>query len=93
LLLKDIQCQVVLNPIYAESYNNRGLSYLYICQDDRAPEDFNKAIKLDQNIAITYHNRGTLYTRTGYKRLAILDFQRACDLGNKKAYDALKAIQ
>jgi len=79
--------------MYAESYNNRGLSYLYLGQDDRALEDFNKAIELDQTVAIMYHNRGTLYLRTGNKRLAIADFQRACDLGNGNACAVLKAIQ
>jgi tetratricopeptide (TPR) repeat protein len=65
--------------MHAESDNNNGLFYIYICQDDQTPEDFNKEIELDQNIAITYHNRGNLYLKTGYKRLAILYFQRASD--------------
>jgi tetratricopeptide (TPR) repeat protein len=45
------------------------LSYVYYGQDDRALEDFNKAIALDQNIAVTYRNRGNLYLRMGNKEL------------------------
>jgi hypothetical protein len=56
-------------------------------------EDFDKAIALDQTIAVTYRNRGNLYLRTGKKGLAFPDFQKACDLGDEKACNALKAIQ
>jgi tetratricopeptide (TPR) repeat protein len=55
-------------------------------------EDFNKAVALDQNIAVTYRNRGNLYLRMGNKEFALSDFQKACDLGDEKGCNALKAV-
>jgi tetratricopeptide (TPR) repeat protein len=82
---------IVMNPNHADLYNNRGLSFLFIGQDNRALEDFNRAITLDHTLAIAYRNRGTLYLRQGDKMSAISDFQKACDFGDEKACNALRA--
>ncbi|HTP03936.1 MAG TPA: tetratricopeptide repeat protein [Nitrospirota bacterium] len=83
---------IAINPKHAESYNNRGLAYVYLGQNDRALEDFNTAIALDQNIAVAYRNRGDLYLRMGNREFALTDFQKACDLGDEKGCNALKAV-
>ena len=47
-----------LAPDDATAYRNRGLSYSDLGQNERAIEDYDKAMKLDPNSAGAYNNRG-----------------------------------
>ena len=49
----------------------------------RAIENFTKTILRNQNHGSFIVNQGVFYARTGKKELAVSDFQRACDLGNR----------
>src|SRR3972149_1272449 len=71
---------IVLNPNYADAYNNRGLEYDNKGQYDRAIEDFNKAIAINPNDAKTYYNRGLAYDNKGQYDRAIEDFNKAITL-------------
>ncbi|MBI5874322.1 MAG: GIY-YIG nuclease family protein [Deltaproteobacteria bacterium] len=72
------------------AYNNRGVEFHNNGLHDRAIEDYNKAIELDQNGAQIYNSRGLAYYNKGNMDKAISDFQKACDMGNK---DGCKNVQ
>ena len=70
-----------------------------ILQYDRAIEDYNKAIALDQNRAMAYNNRGRVYYYKGQYERAIEDYNKAivldpnyADAYNKRglAYEKLE---
>ncbi|HXY62464.1 MAG TPA: tetratricopeptide repeat protein, partial [Nitrospirota bacterium] len=70
----------------------RGFAYAIIGQYDKSLEDLNKAIELDQHFANAFFSRGNLYLKTGSTQLAVLDFQKACDLGNDNGCQAVHRI-
>jgi len=72
-----------MEPENDESYNNRGLAYLLMGRYDRALQDFNRAILLNENNAAIYVNRGKLHLRTGDQVRAAADFRKACELGDE----------
>ncbi len=72
-----------------EKYNNQGLKEYQKGNYDLAIKNFNKAIELNPNNAISYHNRGLAYFKTGSKYTpegraslenAISDLGRAIEL-------------
>jgi len=81
------------NPRHVDAHSNRGVAYTLIGRYDRALEDFNRSILLGPEDPMTYFNRGAFYRRTGKNELAMEDFRKACDLGNKKACDALVQLK
>lgn len=82
---------IEINPDAEIAYGNRGLAYALIGQSDRALEDLNKAIQLDPDYEEAYFNRGNLYVKFGNRELAISDFRQACDFGDERGCDVLKA--
>jgi Tfp pilus assembly protein PilF len=52
-------------------------------QNDKALEDFNKAIDINPNYQRAYDNRGYLYLDLGEYESAINDFQKAIQLDEK----------
>lgn len=65
---------------YPLAYYNRGVAYYNKRQDDKAVEDYNKAIELDPNYANAYNNRGLIYYNKGEYDMAIEDFNKAIKL-------------
>ena len=69
-----------------EKYNNLGVKEYQKGNYDKAISYFNKAIELDPNNAVVYHNRGLVYFKTGsyYNtepfHKAISDFSKAIEL-------------
>ena len=59
-------------------------------QNDRAIEDYSKAIAIDPNYALAYSSRGLIYAILGNMGRAISDFQKACDLGLELGCKALE---
>ena len=71
-LLKALRAQVY--PEYARDYNNRGIAYRFLGQDERAiedynEEDYNEAIRLNPQNPLPYTNRGVAYGRLGTVKL------------------------
>ena len=66
-LLKALRAQVY--PEYARDYNNRGIAYRPLGQDERAIEDYNEAIRLNPQNPLPYTNRGVAYGRLGTVKL------------------------
>ncbi|MBN2006970.1 MAG: tetratricopeptide repeat protein [Anaerolineae bacterium] len=61
-------------------YTNRGLLYLNNQDNDRAIEDFNKALELNSESAFTYVNRALAYKNLGRTEDAIADLETALAL-------------
>jgi len=67
-------------PGMSEAYNDRGLAYSAIEENDKALADFNKAIELDPSSASVYSNRGALYCSQGDYEQALTDLNKAIEL-------------
>jgi tetratricopeptide (TPR) repeat protein len=79
-----------LNPMFAETYYNRGLTYrkLPLYDNDKALDDYSKAIDLNPMFAEAYYNRGVIYNElTNYDK-ALDDYSKAIGLNpmDAKAY-------
>jgi tetratricopeptide (TPR) repeat protein len=61
-------------------------------QYDRALENYNKAIELKQDFDMAYLNRGNVFIISGNKELALKDYWKACNLGNRNACDAFRRL-
>jgi tetratricopeptide (TPR) repeat protein len=57
-------------------------------QYNNALENYNKAIELKQDFDMAYLNRGNAFFTTGNKELALRDYWKACNLGNRNACNA-----
>ena len=98
--IEEFDRAISLHPFgYSEFYNNRGVSYMNESLFDKTIEDLQIAIALDPNNKSAYYNLGLAYYRRGStflvaskKELAIADFQRACNIGNKKGCNVLQAL-
>jgi tetratricopeptide (TPR) repeat protein/formylglycine-generating enzyme required for sulfatase activity len=63
-----------------EFYNDRGLSYYNRKDYDKAISDYDKAIRLDPNRAVSYNNRGNAYEAMKDYDKAISDYNEAIRL-------------
>ena len=53
---------VGLDPQLALAYSNRGLTYVFLGDYQRAIQDLDEAIRLDPELALAYANRAINYT-------------------------------
>jgi tetratricopeptide (TPR) repeat protein len=98
--IEDFDRAISLLPFgHSEYYNNRGVACMNEKLFDKAIEDLQVALVLDPNNNSAYYNLGLAYYRrgssqliAGNKELATADFQRSCNMGNKKGCNALKAL-
>ena len=67
----------VPDPNDAGFYNNRGEVYLREGKVDKAINDFNIAVKLQPELAVSYNNRGNAYLLKGEIDKAIEDYSRS----------------
>lgn len=68
----------------------KGKQYLLNKEYDKAIEAYTSAIALDPNHANAYTSRGLAYWMRGDRNRAIIDWQKACDLGNEYGYKTLE---
>lgn len=71
---------IVLDPKYADAYNNRGICYKFQADYEKAIADYTKAIELKPNDAAAYVNRGVAYRHVGEPDKAIIDLDKALQL-------------
>jgi tetratricopeptide (TPR) repeat protein len=90
LAIKDFDEAIRLQPDYASAYYYRGLAYFSLGQSQRAIEDYNRAIRLKPDYAWAYSTRGTAYIFSNNIREGCHDVQKACELGDCKAYEFAK---
>jgi tetratricopeptide (TPR) repeat protein len=71
---------ILINPYYANAYNNRGSTYSSIGQKERAIEDYGYAVRLKPNNAEAYYNRGATYLELGQYQKSVRDYDEAIRL-------------
>ncbi|MGD9502463.1 MAG: tetratricopeptide repeat protein [Methyloceanibacter sp.] len=77
--IKDLDRAIALNP-RADFYDQRGNALRRLGNLDRALEDLNHAIELDQSYFGTYWNRGLAYQAKGDRERAAEDYKKALTL-------------
>lgn len=83
---------IEINPEFAEFSFSRGLLYETFLEDDeKALEDFNRAISLDSKNYTYFETRGNLFKRLERYDDAILDYKIALKL-NAKLFDMLTEL-
>jgi tetratricopeptide (TPR) repeat protein/S1-C subfamily serine protease len=75
---------IKLNP-RAVFYSNRGFLYYEQKKSDLALADFNKAIDINPDWAMSYNNRGLIYYEQKKSDLALADFNKAIDINPRLA--------
>ena len=83
--ISDFNQALLLNPKYANAFNNRGITYYYKKDYDRAIADFNQALLLNPKDAAAFNNRGIAYNDKKEYERAIADFNQALLLNPKDA--------
>jgi len=76
----------------AEKYFESGLAYYYKGYNDKAIQDYDKAISLNAELHGLYQQQGYMYEKKGNFGKAIQDYKKACDIGNKDACSSLKEM-
>jgi tetratricopeptide (TPR) repeat protein len=89
--IKDFNKAIGLNQDYFKAYNNRGFVYTRLDQYQPAMEDFNKAIDLKKDYTDAYFNRALVYFNQKNIFPGCSNAQKACELGNCKILEAVKA--
>lgn len=74
------------NRDYGAAYNNRGVVYADLGQNDLAMADYNEALRCDQNNAWAWANRGVLFSLYRNKKQAISDLRRALAIDQNLQY-------
>jgi tetratricopeptide (TPR) repeat protein len=78
--LEILSVLISQQPNNAHHYNNRGLIYFQLGEIDQAIADYNRAIKLNRQLATAYNNRGNAYAAQGKLVAAIVNYDKAIDL-------------
>jgi tetratricopeptide (TPR) repeat protein len=74
------------------AFNNRGIAYRRLGEDDKALQDFTWAIESDPDWATSYINRGQMYEARGDLAKALADFDKAIEVGpSNVSYSAYNA--
>ncbi len=67
-------------PEYKEVHHGRAITLMQINDFKGSRESFDRAVKLDENFAGAYANRGILNDRTGNYEDAVKDYRKALEL-------------
>jgi tetratricopeptide (TPR) repeat protein len=65
-------------------YDNLGVYYRSLKENDKALENYNKVLAINPKYALTYNNRGNIYFERGQDDLAFADYNKAIELDAKK---------
>ncbi len=92
--IKNFDEALKFNPELAIAYFYKGIAYHSLCNNEKAFENYSKAIEIDRKMIDAYFNRGQLIVKTNPKQ-ALDDFVSAAALDNEfiDAYYAIAAIQ
>ena len=82
--LKDNTSQEA-NNLRADAHNGQGIAYSEKGEQDRAIQEYDKAISIKPNEAKYYSNRGVAYNEKGGQDRAIQDFDKAISINPDKA--------
>lgn len=87
--IADFTTAIELDPNIINGYTGRAWEYYKMRDFTRALEDLSIGMQLNADCADCLYTRGLIYRDTGKERKARADLTKACDLGLKKACDAL----
>jgi tetratricopeptide (TPR) repeat protein len=73
------------NPGYKEAYQALAITLLHMGRFDDSRIAFDRAIRMDENYAEAYANRGILNDKVGRHEAALHDYRRALELNPKLA--------
>jgi len=92
---KSLECfdrALELEPVSPVYLGNRGNARLYLGDFKKAVEDFSLVIEIDPSDGAAYYNRGVAYSRLELYADALIDLNRACELGIEKGCDGAERI-
>ncbi|MBI5749803.1 MAG: tetratricopeptide repeat protein, partial [Nitrospinae bacterium] len=71
----------------------KGYQHTLKKEHDSAIEAYTNAIALDPNNADAYNNRWIAYNNKGQYKMAISDFKKNCDMGDKDGCEKVKELK
>jgi tetratricopeptide (TPR) repeat protein len=88
--ISDFNKAIVINPMDAKAYKNRGSVFYREDHKDKAISDYTKAIEINPRYDEAYIARGNIYGDKGLYHTACRDFKRACELGSCETFEQAK---
>lgn len=88
--IDDYTSAITLNENYIEAYFNRGKAKQYLQAYEDAINDCTKIIQINSKNVDAYYMRGLLRINFGDTKNGCLDLSKAGELGDLKAYEAIK---
>jgi len=88
--ISDFTSAISINANYIEAYFNRGKAKQFLMAYEDAINDCTKIIQITPNNIDAYYMRGILRIDFGDLKNGCLDLSKAGELGDLKAYEAIK---
>jgi tetratricopeptide (TPR) repeat protein len=88
--IADFSSAISINENYIEAYFNRGKAKQYLQAYEDAINDCSKIIQINPKNVDAYYMRGILRINFGDLKNGCLDLSKAGELGDLKAYEAIK---
>jgi tetratricopeptide (TPR) repeat protein len=88
--IDDYSAAITINENYIEAYYNRGKAKQYLQAYEDAINDCSKIIQINPKNVDAYYMRGILRINFGDLKNGCLDLSKAGELGDLKAYEAIK---
>ena len=88
--IDDYTAAISLNGNYIDAYFNRGKAKQYLQAYEDAINDCSKIIQINPKSVDAYYMRGVLRINFGDVKNGCLDLSKAGELGDLKAYEAIK---
>lgn len=88
--ISDFTSAITINENYVEAYFNRGRAKQYLQAYEDAINDCSKIIQINPKSIDAYYMRGLLRIEFGDTKNGCLDLSKAGELGDTKAYEAIK---
>ena len=88
--ISDFSSAIALNENYVEAYLNRGKAKQFLQAYEDAINDCSKIIQINAKSIDAYYMRGLLRIEFGDMKQGCLDLSKAGELGDHKAYEAIK---
>jgi len=88
--IADYSSAITINENYIEAYFNRGRAKQFLLAYEDAINDCTKIIQINPSNVDAYYMRGLLRINFGDVKNGCLDLSKAGELGDHKAYEAIK---
>lgn len=88
--IADFTSAITINENYVEAYFNRGRAKQYLQAYEDAINDCTKIIQINPKSIDAFYMRGLLRIEFGDTKNGCLDLSKAGELGDLKAYEAIK---